>query len=487
MKQAVVIIHGIGEQKPMDTLRSFVDAILGKSEAGEDTYWSKPDPMSELLELRRLQALGRPTTHFYEHYWAYNVEGTKVLDVLRWLGELILRPGRDVPDSANALWWLSRTLVGLLIISILLGVPTQFRTWFTAQAIMSVAWILVVLTALLLQVLIVSHLGDAARYLSPRPKNIRLRQKIRSEGIQLLRTLHERGEYDRIIIVGHSLGSVIGYDLITHLWQEFNEQYSGLDRPDIQDKVRECMDRGVSAQPIIGDLLSPAGEKLCKTRNEEDVKEYQKTQREAWRELRLFGNAWRISDFITLGSPLTHAMQLLAGSRDDFESRKRQRELPTCPPQRDTKGYAHSSPTPVDVGQERKFTPLILHHAAPFAVTRWTNMYFPARLGVFGDFVGGPLHLAFGPGIRDIPVRTEAFAGFAKFTPLAHTHYWHASDADCKSDRGNGHPLSLSELKATLGLSFLRKYTPRKWAQLRDSKVSDVAAPRAEPTDDHSV
>ena len=26
--QAVVIIHGIGEQRPMDTLRSFVDAVL---------------------------------------------------------------------------------------------------------------------------------------------------------------------------------------------------------------------------------------------------------------------------------------------------------------------------------------------------------------------------------------------------------------------------------------------------------------------------
>ncbi|MGZ4900227.1 MAG: hypothetical protein ACXV8X_11275 [Candidatus Angelobacter sp.] len=472
MKQAVVIIHGIGEQKPMDTLRSFADALLGKSETGQEAYWSKPDPMSELLETRRLQALGRPMTHFYEYYWAYNVEGTKLLDVLYWLSGLIMRRGRDVPESAKALWWLSRILVGLLIVLTLLNVPAQLRMWFTAQPTLSAAWILVVVAGLLLQLIVVHYLGDAARYLSPRPQNIRLRHTIRSEGLQLLRTLHKRGEYDRIILVGHSLGSVIGYDLITHLWQEFNEQYPDLGSPDIQAKVRECMDREVSPQPVIRDLLSLAGEKLHEVRSEEGVRQYQETQREAWRELRLFGNPWRISDFITLGSPLAHAMLLLAGSGDDFEKRKRQRELATCPPQRDKKGYGYSSPTPVDIGEGRKFTPLTLHHAAPFAVTRWTNMYFPARLAVFGDLVGGPLHQVFGPGIRDVPVSTGGLAGLAKFTPLSHTHYWHAPDADHKPDRVSGAPPSLSELKETMGLSFLRKYTPRDWVQLRDSKVS---------------
>lgn len=483
MKQAVVIIHGVGEQKPMDTLRGFVDGLLGPSEDGEDIYWSKPDRMSELLELRRLQAVGRPTTHFYEYYWAYNVEGTKIFDVLRWLMGLSLRRSRDVPNSAKALFWFSRALFGLLVVSIFLGVPTQFQTWFMSQTILSSLWILVVVGALFLEILVVSYLGDAARYLSPRPKNIRLRHTIRSEGLELLRTLHERGEYDRIIVVGHSLGSVIGYDLITRLWQQFNEEYPGLVCPDIQTKVRECMDRRVSVQPVIRDILPLDAEELSKSCTEEGVKKYQETQREAWRELRQLGNAWRITDFITLGSPLTHAMLLLAGSRDDFECRKRQRELPTCPPQLDEKGYAYSSPTPVDVGLGRKFTPLILHHAAPFAVTRWTNLYFPARLGVFGDLVGGPLQSAFGQGIRDIAVRTEALAGLAKFTLLAHTRYWHAPGKDRESDR-RGLPLSLLELKDALALSFLRKYTPRDWTQLRDPKAPDDVVPEVGRTND---
>lgn len=28
MRQAVLVIHGIGDQKPMETIRSFVDAVI---------------------------------------------------------------------------------------------------------------------------------------------------------------------------------------------------------------------------------------------------------------------------------------------------------------------------------------------------------------------------------------------------------------------------------------------------------------------------
>ena len=35
MKQAVVVIHGIGEQRPMDTLRGFVEPALKDAPAGE--------------------------------------------------------------------------------------------------------------------------------------------------------------------------------------------------------------------------------------------------------------------------------------------------------------------------------------------------------------------------------------------------------------------------------------------------------------------
>ena len=67
-RQAVVIIHGIGEPRPMDTLRSFVQGVTrraaakgaqGAKEDGiSDRAFSKPDYISPTLELRRMAVPG---------------------------------------------------------------------------------------------------------------------------------------------------------------------------------------------------------------------------------------------------------------------------------------------------------------------------------------------------------------------------------------------------------------------------------------------
>jgi hypothetical protein len=44
----------------------------------------------------------------------------------------------------------------------------------------------------------------------------------------------------------------------------------------------------------------------------------------------------------------------------------------------------------------------MLHHAAPFAAVRWTNIYDPAMVVFFGDVICGPLRQIFGPAIVDI-------------------------------------------------------------------------------------
>ena len=57
MRQAVVIVHGIGEQRPMATLRAFVAGALGEDkEALGKFVFSKPDRIDDTLELRRLSA-----------------------------------------------------------------------------------------------------------------------------------------------------------------------------------------------------------------------------------------------------------------------------------------------------------------------------------------------------------------------------------------------------------------------------------------------
>src|SRR5882757_5728764 len=60
-KQAIVVIHGMGEQMPMDTIKGFVRAawetttdLADKKLPFPTEVWSKPDVRTGSLELRRI-------------------------------------------------------------------------------------------------------------------------------------------------------------------------------------------------------------------------------------------------------------------------------------------------------------------------------------------------------------------------------------------------------------------------------------------------
>ncbi|MCE9583382.1 MAG: hypothetical protein K8T20_12925 [Planctomycetes bacterium] len=479
MKTAVVIIHGIGEQKPMDTLRGFVEAVIPDKE-NKQKYYSKPDRLSETFELRRLQETGRGGAHFYEYYWAYNVEGTNLWDVLVWLIQFALRRRGDVPAGARPLSWLVRILGITLILLAVSGVLGWLKEWYGALVVFGPVWCSVLIMVLGVQYFLVRFLGDAARYMSPRPTNIKLRQRIRSQGVRLLRALHERGEYDRIIVVGHSLGSVIGYDIITRLWQEYAESLPGLSDPGTQARIRECQARQVDVQPVLREELGTAGARLRPGCSKDEVSEFRAAQLRGFREQRRLGNPWCISDFVTLGSPLAHSMLLLASGNEDFENRKRQRELPTCPPQSDERGYAFSSSVPVDIGGGKKFSPFLLHDGAPFAVTRWTNLYVPAPLGLLGDVVGGPVAPALGPGVKDIPVRTGR--RLLDYTILAHVRYWLAVNREPSVYDPERAPVTAIEhLRAILKLDRRDEFKPSPWPKFSAGNAAVAATPNPIP------
>ena len=63
------------------------------------------------------------------------------------------------------------------------------------------------------QALVLRIVTDAARYLDNTPENIGERQIIRAECVKFIRQLNESADpkYDRIVVIGHSLGSVIAY------------------------------------------------------------------------------------------------------------------------------------------------------------------------------------------------------------------------------------------------------------------------------------
>ena len=122
-RQAVVIIHGMGEQRPMDTLRSFVDGIkhhLSATDPSEahTVVRSKPDGVSESYETRRLSLSAsrkRPLTDFYEFYWAHTMRGTSISDFTTWLIKLITTSPGKVPQRLRQVWY---TVFGLVFLTI---------------------------------------------------------------------------------------------------------------------------------------------------------------------------------------------------------------------------------------------------------------------------------------------------------------------------------------------------------------------------------
>ena len=430
--QAVVVIHGIGEQRPMDTLRSFVDAVLPDQAEGGEKYFSKPDRLSESFELRKLQNRSQPRTHFYEYYWAYKVEGTTLSHIWSWLSSLLFRRPSRVPKQLLSLWVLSWFLIGISIFAAFAGVA-QYVSDFTSRYPAFLISAVSTTAFAILQGGVIHYLGDSARYLSPSPRNIKLRQEIRTDCIKLLKSIHESGDYDRVIVVGHSLGSVIAYDALKHLWQEYYRVYE---------------EPAASEQGALR-AVEDAGEVLSNNGQEDRLEWYQEAQIELWRELRELGNPWLVTDLITLGSPLAHSAMLLASDSDDLKARQRQRELPTNPPVPEIE---------VRDGQERhrysfrvwerykgNIQLRAVHHAGLFACTRWANLYYPAYWNLFGDIVAGPLNDWFGLGIRDLPVTSSNL--LVKYTLKAHTAYWR------KEATGN----SLGSKKQQLALPALVK------------------------------
>jgi hypothetical protein len=419
-KQAVIVIHGIGDQRPMETLRSFIGAVLGKSDKPHlPVYWSKPDDFSDSFELRRYSAPGRrdrPRTDFFEFYWQHLMQGNKLSHLWRWVLSLLFRRPGNVPQKLRPLWWLSWIVVAAAAALIAGGGITRY---LTASGL---AWLMPAVggVGLVLQGVLLKYVADAARYLDPSPENVPCRQKIRAAGVALLKELHKRNRYNRIVVVGHSLGSIIGYDILYHCWNELHNKH---DRP---------------AAPK-HDALK-ALEKIARTQRDNAAAREATADAQRAYAFELIGNGspWLVTDFVTLGSPLAHAELLLARDPADFATRQQQRELPTCLPFLEGgKVFSYKDRYTVEAirdGQPRCEERIlrIPHHAAVFAPVRWTNLYFPSRFFIDGDIIGGPLNdgtppasRRFGPAIRDVAVKTRAWLGL-----ISHTRYWREHEGD---------------------------------------------------------
>lgn len=407
---AVVVVHGMGNQFPMDTLRGFTEALKPENEI----EYSSPNRITDDSETRRLSFRNKKYD-FFEYYWAPYVEAPGFTETIIWSIKLLFlkTPSKSMSKHIKKVRVFACLLI-LLLLGIGFGVYCLAKngnnSFFTTTYI-GVLIVLFIKTAweLLSKTIagtITKSVGDVIKYTVPSPDNIATRDTIRKSGVELLKKLHEAKNddekktfrYCEIIVVAHSLGTIVSYDILSSLFAEYNDKYSNI--PDsINQEMLETV-KEASANPGAN---------------------YQELQEELFEEYRKLGSEWRVSHFITMGSPLTHAPMLIVRSEEEFKKKKEQREYPTSPPVMDEhdKNFAfdhkfkrEDDKPPRDIK--------ILHHAAHFAETKWTNIYFE------NDWVGGNLSEQFGKGIKDIPLKAIG-KQVSKIPLLSHTKYWDKS------------------------------------------------------------
>ncbi len=494
-KRAVLIIHGMGNQAPMTTLRGFVEAVWTNDpklkKRGKPRIWSKRDPISGSHELRRITTTkdrDGVRTDFFEFYWAHLVEGTRLSNVLWWFSRLFLRPPHRVPHAVRALWLVGIVGGVLLLATLVVWALAALMVIRTAPVSLprAAGWgALAIAFGLFWWVtrhqVMVAVVGDAVRYLTAAPENINARAAIRTAGLQLLARLHADDAYDRIVVVGHSLGSVVGYDLLAFYWGEINGHIK-----DSRKAIFGPLERAGAALVAASEGTSAETERLA-------LAAFREAQAAARNRPDFPRKIWKVTDFVTLGSPLTHAhflmvddnlrplaseLRALEGEAPHrrltawFDRHRRitgnvavffglrmvQREFGVSPPLPERE---MEITYPV-AGEKRVRIP---HHAAQFAVTRWTNIFAPRRRVLWGDAIGGPVAPLFGPGVKDVSLEGRSGRSW-----IAHTRYWEPAQpgSDGKPDREH-----LEALRAAVNL--LDESEDVAWQRYRD----EIAPPPA--------
>lgn len=443
VKTAVVVVHGMGSQKPRDTVNGFIHTALENFKRGGRIYYSRSDKVTGSYEARRLLAIQREAkgeivqsqTEFFEYHWSYMMTGNKFRDLVPTSLRLLLRSPLRLPWQLWIPWLalLSLTVVLAWKITdlVLHGALKKFGVNDIIQAFFPDARVTVVV-ALAVSALIgwlTSSFVDVVRYLDTSPRSYAVRRAIRKGMVDLLTNLHANGEYARVVIVAHSLGGYIAYDGLTTFWDE-TERYQ--DQPveftnlaDLESAAQKVVDANRRDRARPPDTMRDAKDYGPKDPN---VIAFRNAQYELWKQLRQNNVNWLVTDLITLGTPMYLANMLLTRCDKQFDELRKRSELPQCPPRSDSETVEGKTPRRLMYGRRRAGGPTkrCLVTGSPFAVVRWSNYWFAPILGIFGDPFGGNLARLFGPGIDNRPVTAHHFG---RYVPLwAHTRYFKYPD-----------------------------------------------------------
>jgi hypothetical protein len=222
----MLVIHGIGEQNPFETLDMFARTLWdvldprpqGARVDGRHAFKVRDGWTEHYLTLVRADT-GEPVVDLHEYYWAYQMEEQIAFpELVDWLlkasdgarkyyaeNEELRQKYEARGRQVKPRWYLRHVGWALRGLGFLrsLGVSAIPHLDWLIRGLMQPATRLVV-----------DYVGDVALYttMDVKSKRYQIRSRILEESVKLLKGLLE--EYDRIVVVGHSLGSVIAFDTL---------------------------------------------------------------------------------------------------------------------------------------------------------------------------------------------------------------------------------------------------------------------------------
>ncbi len=243
-RTAILVIHGIGEQSPFETLDSFARKL-----------WEilDPDPTRpNLLGQHVIKARNGWTEHYFslsgaathepvvdihEYYWAHQMsEKITLPEIVDWLLKVSAGARKyygqnealrqkyeamgvkafDRSGRFKSRWYLRH--VGWLL---------RGLGFLRSIGIPAIPLLEPLITGLVGRVSrsIVNYVGDVAIYTTTdiKSKHYEIRSRILTESVQQMELLLK--EYERLVIVAHSLGSVIAFDTLNRVNLEMNAAY----------------------------------------------------------------------------------------------------------------------------------------------------------------------------------------------------------------------------------------------------------------------
>ena len=239
-KTAIVVIHGIGEQKPFETLDAFVrplaKAIARNIRCQHDLIWFKEwgESCISLLDDAKIHSQIDVLEYYWSHLTQRKISSKEIIDwiitVAQGAERYYSKPKQKSSERNERLFIADgefkhlKYLITMIswggwlkyIFYLLLNIGEFLPFVKNTIKVQKVAFNLV---SPFIGKILVNYFGDVTLYSTTDAKSeyYTVRQEILNGAVEKVRMILENDEYDKILLCGHSLGSVIVYDVIDRL------------------------------------------------------------------------------------------------------------------------------------------------------------------------------------------------------------------------------------------------------------------------------